>query len=150
MQVVLTKDQHPLGQKGQSVNVKPGYFRNFLLPQGIALAGTKKNLARAEEINKKITEHKATLKREAEKLRDTLRETTLHIKEKLTKKGTLFAKVSAKEISEALAAQAKVQISTNQVILKQAIKQTGNFEVDIKLESGVMAKVRVIVEGIEE
>jgi len=149
MQVILTKDFHQLGQKGQSVSVKPGFYRNYLMPNGLAAAGTKKSLARAEKINAEIAEKNAQIKKAAEKMRDTLRETTLQIKEKLTKKGTLFAKVSAKEISVALKEQANIQISTPNVLLKEAIKKTGNFEVDVKLDSGVVAKVRLVVEGIE-
>lgn len=149
MQVILTKDFHPVGQKSQAVNVKPGYFRNYLQPNGIALAGTKKNLARAEEVNKRILEENAKLKKEAEKLKDTLKDTTLVLKEKLTKKGTLFAKVSAKEISTALKEQANIEISTPNVLLKEAIKKTGNFEVNLKLNAGVTAKVKLLVEGVE-
>lgn len=149
MQVILTKDFHPVGQKGQAVTVKPGYYRNYLQPNGLAQAGTKKNLARAEEVNKQIVEKNALIKKAAEKLKETLKETTLHLKEKLTKKGTLFAKVSAKEISVALKEQANVEISTPNVLLKEAIKKTGNFEVDVKLDGGVVAKVRLVVEGVE-
>jgi large subunit ribosomal protein L9 len=150
MQVILKQDLHPLGQKGQAVSVKPGYFRNFLQPRGLAVVGTKKLLVRAEEVNAKIRAEQEQLKKAAEKLRETLNSTTIVLKEKLTKKGTLFAKVSAKEISEALSSQAKVTVSTDQVKLKEAIKKTGNFEVNVRLEGGVTAQVKIVVEGIQE
>jgi large subunit ribosomal protein L9 len=149
MQAILKKDLHPLGQKGQAVQVKPGYFRNFLFPQGLAVAATKKLLVKAAEVNQKVQEEQARLKREAEKLRETLKETTLKLKEKLTKKGTLFAKVSAKEIAQALEAQANVSVRPDQVVLAAPIKNTGTFEVDVKLSSNVTARVRLVVEGVE-
>jgi large subunit ribosomal protein L9 len=149
MQAILKKDLHPLVQKGQAVQVKPGYFRNFLFPQGLAVAATKKLLVKAAEVNQKVQEEQARLKREAEKLRETLKETTLKLKEKLTKKGTLFAKVSAKEIAQALEAQANVSVRPDQVVLAAPIKNTGTFEVDVKLSSNVTARVRLVVEGVE-
>lgn len=150
MQVILKQDMHPLGQKGQAVSVKPGYFRNFLQPRGLAVVGTKKLLVRAEEVNARIRAEQEQLKKAAEKLRDTISSTTVVLKEKLTKKGTLFAKVSAKEISEALSSQANISVSADQVRLKEAIKKTGNFEVNIKLDAGVTAPLKVVVEGIQE
>jgi large subunit ribosomal protein L9 len=150
MQVILNQDLHPLGQKGQAVSVKPGYFRNFLQPRGLAIVGTKKLLIRAEEVNARIKEEQELLKKEAAKLRETLNGTTVVLKEKLTKKGTLFAKVSAKEISQALSEQAKVSISTDQVKLKESIKKIGNFEVNVKLDGGLTAQVKLVVEGIQE
>ncbi len=149
MQAILKKDLHPLGQKGQAVQVKPGYFRNFLFPQGLAVAATRKLLVKAAEVNQKVQEEQVRLKKEAEKLRETLRETSIHIKEKLTKKGTLFAKVSAKEIAQAIEAQAKIVVRPDQIVLAAAIKTIGTFEVDVKLPSGVNARVRIIIEGVE-
>jgi large subunit ribosomal protein L9 len=150
MQVILTKDFHPAGQKGQAIRVAKGYFTNFLFPNGLAVVATKKNVARAELVNKQIQEKAAQLRKEAEKLRETLKETTLHLKEKLTKSGSLYSKVSATEIVEALKSQAKVEVSVNNVMLKDSIKKTGTFEVDIKLEGGLVAKVKLVVEGITE
>lgn len=150
MQIILTQDHHPIGQKGQSVNVKPGYFRNFLLPKGIAVMATKKLLVKAEEINRKLEEEKAAARKEATKIRDLLAETVLHLKEKLTKKGTLYSKVSAKEVQEALKSQAKVDLSVENIHLPQAIKAVGNYEIDLKLGGGLMAKVKLSIEGIED
>lgn len=150
MQVILKQDLHPLGQKGQAVSVKPGYFRNFLQPRGLAVVGTKKLLVKAEEVNAKIRAEQEQLKKEAEKIRDTISSTTVVLKEKLTKKGTLFAKVSAKEIAEALASQTNINVSTDQIKLKDTIKKTGNFEVNVKLYGGVTAQLKLAVEGIQE
>lgn len=149
MQVILTKDQHPLGRKGQSVKVKPGYFRNFLLPNGVAVYATAKLLQKAEEINKKIADELTKLRKEAEALREEIKGKTLHLKEKLTKKGTLYSKVSAKEISTALKDQFGIEVSTTNVNLTTAIKSTGDHEVDLKLAQGVTAKLKITIEGVE-
>jgi large subunit ribosomal protein L9 len=150
MQVILKDTINKIGQKGQSVTVKPGFYRNYLLPRGLAEASTKKSLARAEAVNQKVAEEAAKIKKEAEKIRETLKDLTLNLKEKLNKKGTLFAKVSAKEVAQAIKDQAKIEVSTSQVSLKETIKSTGTFEANVKLGSGVTATVRLIVEGITE
>lgn len=149
MQVILTKDQHPLGRKGQSVKVKPGFFRNFLLPNGLAVYATAKLLQKAEEVNKKIAEEVAKLKKEAETLREDIKGKTLHLKEKLTKKGTLYSKISAKEISVALKDQFGIELPATNVNLSAAIKSTGDHEVDLKLAQGVTAKLKITIEGVE-
>jgi large subunit ribosomal protein L9 len=149
MQVILTKDIHPLGQKGQAVKVRPGYFRNFLFPNGIAVNATKKLIVKAEELNQKIAEEQAKARMAAERTREELKGKTINLKEKLTKKGTLYSKISAKEVAEALQAQLGVKVDTNAVNLKNAIKTTGDHEVELKLTHGVVAKVKLSIEGVE-
>ena len=149
MQVILTKDLHPLGRKGQAVKVKPGYFRNFLLPQGVAVYATAVLLKKAADVNQKIADEQAKLKKDAENLRDELKGKTLHLKEKLTKKGTLYSKISAKEIVSELKSQFGIEISVQNVNLPTAIKSTGDHEVDIKLPQGVTGKLKLSIEGVE-
>lgn len=147
MQVILKQDVPKLGQKGQLINVKKGYFMNFLMPNGFAQAATKNVVEKARELTAKIEAEKAELAKNAEQIKDKLAQSELHIEETLTDKGTLYAKVTATEIAAALKDQLQVQVEDKQIDLKKPIKEVGKFDVNVKLSPEVTATVKVVIEG---
>ncbi len=149
MQVVLTKDIPRLGQKGQLVSVKKGYFKNFLAPQSLAMLATSNVIEKAAELTAQIEEEKAAMAANAVQLKADIEGKELHITEKLTEKGTLYAKVSTAEIKDGLHAQFKLTVEEKAIKLKKAIKEVGTYQVDLQLSPEVTASLKVVIEGEE-
>ena len=144
MKVLLIKDSKA-GKAGQIKEVKDGYARNFLIPQGIAKVATKEVIEEWEKAQaKKQAELQAEIKRLNE-LKEKLENTKLTIKHKLGANGQLLGAVTNKEIAEALKAKG-IEIDKKQ-IEHTSIKAVGEYTVDVKLGHGIHAKLNVEVEG---
>lgn len=145
MKVVLIKDVKGTGKEGQIVEVSDGYARNFLFPKGLAKEATSRNISEAE------TKAKAELRRikqEEENAKKAARELDgkkVAISVKTGEGGRLFGSVTTKEIAEKISEQLKIDIDKKKIVLDEPIKNTGEFEVEIKLFSQVAAKIKVIV-----
>ncbi len=148
MKVLLIKDVKSLGKKGEIKEVKEGYGRNFLIGKGFALSATKEVIENWEieqaDILKKEKQELARLK-EVEK---SLGEIKLVINKKLGANGSLYGAVTKDEIAQELLAQHKIEIDKKSVELeKNAIKTTGNYDISIKLGSGIHAKLTLEIVG---
>ena len=148
MDVILTENVKNLGTIGEVVSVKPGYGRNFLVPQGLAVESSEAKL-------KELEHHKRQLNRKAEKLSQEAADVKARIEavectfvHKASEEGKLFGSVTSMEIAESLAAQG-IEIDRRKILLEQPIKELGEHAVDIKLNAGVNAtvKINVISEG---
>lgn len=144
MDVILTENVKGLGTIGEVVKVKPGYGRNFLVPQGLAVESSDSKL-------KELEHHKRQLSRKAEKLSQEAADVKARIEaavctfvHKASEEGKLFGSVTTMEIAENLAAQG-IEIDRRKIILDQPIKELGEHEIDIKLNAGVNAIVKVNV-----
>lgn len=144
MQVVLTKRVPKLGQEHEIVNVRPGYARNFLLPNGLALLATpdivKRTEKKREEMKRKLAEKIEAAKTLAEKLSGLV----LTFKKKV-KGEKLYGALHEKDIVEALAEE-KIEVEKDQIKFKEQIKELGDFKVTVHLAEGVNADVKVKVE----
>ena len=149
MQAILTQDVTKVGQKGQLVNVKPGYFRNYLSPNGLAIVATSTLIEKAKEVNAKIEAEQKELEKKAQERKQELEAKSLVLTEKLNKKGTLYSKVAEKEIAEAIKKQFNVDIEAKTITIKEAIKAVGEHKVMVKLAGTVTAVVNVVVNGEE-
>ena len=147
MEVILLEKIGKLGDIGDTVKVKAGFGRNFLVPHGKAVYATKDNL-------KAFTERRADLeKQEAEKLASANKRSekiaalgTIIIKAVVGEEGKLFGSVGVREIEEAINA-AGGEVSKNEINLPDgAYKQIGEFLIDIQLHSDVTLSVKVLIE----
>ena len=148
MKVILLTDLRHRGRRGQVVDVKAGYARNFLLPQGLALEATPGNLKVFEHEKKKIEARHATEREAAEALSQRLAKVSLRLKKRAMDTGALYGSVTATEIADALAKQG-VEIDRRQIDLAGGIRAIGEHKVRIDLHSEVVAEIQLAVEAEE-
>lgn len=149
MEVILKQDVANLGQKGQLVKVKRGYFKNFLSTEGLAIVATPKLADEARALTEKIESEKAETAKAAEMTRNELENKVLHLTEKLTAKGTLYAKVTEAEIAAAVKEQFEIDCTEDMITLSKAIKEAGDFEFKLTLAPTVAVSIKLTVEGEE-
>lgn len=145
MQVILQQDVKGKGKKGQLVNVSDGYARNFLLPKKLAVIATAENLNTMKLQEKARKAQEAAEKAEALALAKQLETLTVKIVAKAGEGGRLFGAVTAKEVSEALAAQHKINIAKTKLVLDEPIKACGGYQIKAKLGYEITGTVKVMV-----
>jgi len=146
MEIILKTDIKGLGYKNDLVSVKPGYGRNYLIPQGFAVLATGSNKKILAE-NIKQAAHKAEkIKTEAENIAAKLTETTLEIKAKIGESGKIFGKVTTQQISEALATKG-FEIDRKKIAISVPVEGAGDFSADIDLHREVKTQVKFVVVG---
>lgn len=147
MQVILLKKVENLGTLGNVVSVRPGYARNFLVPQGKAQMATKANLAAFEVRRAELEAEAEAILVSAQSRRDQLAEMVLTIKGKAGNEGKLFGSVSNIEIAEAIQA-AGINIERREIRMPDgAIRHIGEFEIGVHLHAEVDTTIKVVVEA---
>ena len=144
MKIILRQDHEKLGEAGNIINVKPGFARNFLIPQGIAMAASPQNKKRFENEKKQMNWRKEQEKRKAEELAKQLESVSCTITVQVGEEDKLFGSVTSQNIAESLAAQ-EYEIDKRKIQLEEPIKSLGIYSVPIKLHTDVEAKVKVWV-----
>ena len=145
MKVILQQDVKGQGKKGQLVDVSDGYARNFLLPKKLAVIATAENLNTMKQQEKARKAQQAAEKAEAETLSKKLESLTVKVAAKAGEGGRLFGAVTAKEISEALAAQHGLTIAKAKLVLDEPIKACGGYKIKAKLGYEIVGTVNVMV-----
>ncbi|HEX5677849.1 MAG TPA: 50S ribosomal protein L9 [Alcanivorax sp.] len=146
MQVILLETIKNLGDLGSVVDVRPGYGRNFLIPQGKALPATKNNLAEVEERRADLEKQAAELLTAAQARAEKLAEATITVGAKSGDEGKLFGSVGTANIADAISEQTGVQVEKAEVKLPLgAIRQTGEYEIDLSLHADVTVTVKLTV-----
>jgi large subunit ribosomal protein L9 len=146
IEVILREDIKTLGRAGEMVRVKPGYARNYLLPQGLAYEATEGNKKRiAAETRVRAVRNQAE-RSEAERLAATLGGVSLTLSGKAGEEGKLFGSITSQDIADALAAQGHT-IDRRRIELDHPIKTIGEHAVAIRLHPEVHAELRVSVVG---
>lgn len=148
MKVILKQDIKGVGKKDQIINAADGYARNYLFPKGLAVPADTGNLNNLAAKNKAEAAKKERNLENSKKLAEELKSKVLTIQVKAGSNGKLFGGVTSKEISEALKNQLNVEIDKKKIVLNEVIKQEGVFTVDLKLQEGVNAQVKVHVKAI--
>ena len=144
MDVILKTDIKGLGYKNDLVEVKPGYGRNYLIPQGFAVLATASNKRVLEE-NIKQAAHKAEkIKTSAEALAEKISSTTLEIKAKIGDSGKIFGKVTTLQISDALADKG-IEVDRKKISINQPVSTAGEFEAEVDLHREVKTTVKFVV-----
>ncbi len=145
MKVILLQDVKGSGKKGELINVSDGYARNFLLPRKLAREADSQalnELKNAEESKKyKIATETAAAKANADRLNDQV----IQIGGKAGKGGRLFGSVTSKEIAAELKKKYNISVDKRKVVLDTDIKSFGTYNCEVKLYTGVSAKVKIMV-----
>ena len=149
VEVVLLQRVEKLGQMGEVVKVKPGYARNFLLPQKKALRATKANLARFEEQRAQLEAQNLRRKEEAERVAERVGGLTIVIIRQAGESGSLYGSVSSRDIADGCTAGG-LTVNRQQVVLEQPIKTLGLTPVRVVLHPEVSLTVTVNVARSEE
>ncbi len=145
MEVILLDKVGRLGAIGDKVTVKSGYGRNFLLPQGKAVAATAKNIADFEARRAELEANAATKLSEAQARAGKLAELTVTISANAGDEGRLFGSVGTRDIADAVS-KAGVAINKSEVRLPQgALREIGQYEIDIQLHAEVTQAVKLVV-----
>ncbi|MDV7211596.1 LSU ribosomal protein L9P [Azotobacter beijerinckii] len=147
MDVILLEKIANLGNLGDKVNVKGGYARNFLLPQGKATAATAENVAAFEARRAELERLAAEKKASAEERAAQLNELEITITATAGDEGKLFGSIGTADIADALTA-AGLEVAKSEVRLPNGtIRQTGEYDVALHLHTDVEASIRLVVIG---
>lgn len=146
MKVILTDDVKKIGKKGELVNVKTGYFRNFLEPNNLAVVADKENVQKLEEEKaeqKKIDEEN---REEATKIKEKIEKEAVVIKVRAGEEGKLFGKVTNKDVAEALENKS-ISVDKKKISFDTDVDSLGEFTAKAKLYTDIVAEIKVIVEA---
>jgi len=148
MQIILQEDVEKLGNRGQVVEVKEGYARNYLLPRKLALEANAGNMKRLEKMRAAFAKKEASERGDAQKLAEMLATVSLEVARKSGENDQLFGSVTTADVSEALAAQGYT-IDKRKIQLAEPIKLIGNFDIPVKLHREIVATVKLAVKKEE-
>lgn len=146
MQVILTQDVENLGKAGELVSVRPGYGRNFLVPNGYAVTATVTNKNRLEHEKAVIERRVAKERANANDIATRINGMTLQFERQVGEDEKLFGSVTSRDIAEQLK-KANVEIDHRWVQLDQPVKALGKYETTVRLAAGVVANLKYWVVG---
>lgn len=147
MELILLEKVGRLGTVGDRVNVKAGYGRNYLLPQGKAITATQDNIAQFEERRAELEKAAGEKKMMADTRAEKLAECVITIGAKAGEEGKLFGSVGARDIAEAITAQG-IEVAKSEVKLPEGtLREVGEYNVDLQLHEDVMQTVKVVIEA---
>lgn len=141
MKIILKEDIHGLGYKDDVVEVKDGYGRNYLIPQGIGVIASPAALKVLAENQRQRAHKLAKIKADAETLAESLKDIKLTIGAKTSSTGTVFGSVNAIQIAEALEKQG-FNIDRKIIEIKQPVKEVGNYTALLKLHKEVSVELQ--------
>ncbi|MDE6886566.1 MAG: 50S ribosomal protein L9 [Helicobacteraceae bacterium] len=143
MKVLLTKDVKSLGKAGEICEVKDGYGRNFLIGKGFAILATNEAIAKFRANEKKRKEEEEKLITELNALASKIKDLTLVINKKVGANGSLYGAITKEEIAQKFLESHNIKIDKKALELKNPIKSTGIYEIDLKLGYGIHATCKV-------
>lgn len=144
IEVILREDMKTLGRAGEMVRVKPGYARNYLLPQGLAYEATEGNKKRIAAETRVRTSRNEAERAEAQRLATTLGAVKLNLTGKAGEEGKLFGSITSQDIADALAREGHT-VDKRRIELEHPIKTVGEHAVAVRLHPEVHAELRVSV-----
>jgi large subunit ribosomal protein L9 len=144
VKLILREDVPSLGNAGEVVSVKPGFARNYLLPQGKAIPATDANVSELEHHKRVVAERVARERRAFEAQRDRLQAQRLEFTAQAGEEGKLFGSVTASQIAEQLAAKG-IEVDRRKIQLEEPIREVGEHTVLIRLHRDLVANVKVKV-----
>lgn len=145
MNVILLEKVHNLGDLGEKVNVKAGFGRNFLIPQGKAVSATADNIAKFEARRAELEKIAAEKLAAAEARKASLDGMSITIAQKAGDEGKLFGSVGTHDIAEALTAAGTAVVKSEVRLPQGALRELGEYEIDIDLHGDVVATVKLSV-----
>lgn len=149
MELILKKTVESLGREGDVVTVKPGYARNFLLPQGLAVEKNASTMAVLEQERATIESRREKEQQQAEILAKKLAGTTLEMKHLAGEEGRLFGSVTTVDIANALKEKG-IDIDKRNILLADHIKALGTVKIPVKVGFRMQSHITVTVTALEE
>lgn len=146
MKVLLNKDVKKLGYRGDIVNVKTGYFTNFLLPEGAAVMADESVVKLQESRKAKLVMKKEQLVENAKEVLKKLKGLVITFSKKITSKGKLYGGLSAEEIIDEIAAKTNIKLEPSN-IKAEHIKEVGTHKVVVHIAEGSEETIKVVVEA---
>ncbi len=144
MEIILLKDLEGRGVAGDIINVKPGYARNKLIPDGLALRASKRNLAIAEE-QKKIAQRKRSQANASQNaILDALKKIEITIEAQVGDEEKMFGSITNIDIHKALK-EKSVDVDRNAILLDEPIKSLGIYHVPIKVAPELIGDIKIYV-----
>ena len=143
MKVILTQDIKSVGKKDDIINANDGYARNYLLPRKLAVEANSENMAKLKGRQDSANYKKEQEKEKANELKEKISKITLKVTVKAGENGKIFGSITSKEIATELKNQYNIEIDKKKILLKEAIKETGIFNIDVKLYEGIIGKIKV-------
>jgi len=147
MIVILKKDVKGTGKAGDVVKVSDGFARNMLMPKGIAVEATNKNVRTIEKEKALRAEKIANEKKAAEKRAEEMASEKLVIQSKGGDNGKLFGSITSMDIAKAFKEQMNLDIDKKKILLAKPIKTAGSFKVEVKLYTEISAEIEVEILG---
>ncbi|MCA8986945.1 MAG: 50S ribosomal protein L9 [Planctomycetaceae bacterium] len=144
VELLLAENVPGLGKQGQIVRVKPGYARNYLLPQGLATIATEENKKAVEQHRVRLEEHEKQRVSAAKKLAESVSKYSVTIEANANEEGHLYGSILAGDISKSLI-KAGFQVQPTQIFLEGPLKELGMYTVKLQLHSEVDSDVKVWV-----
>ena len=144
MKVILREDVPHLGEPGAIVRVKPGYARNYLIPQGLAAIASSRNIKMMEHNLKKIQRQIDAAREEAGKVKEALEKLEITISKPAGDQEKLFGSVTTRDIAAALNEEG-ILIDRKRIIIPEPIKALGVYTVQVKLYGGELSNLKVWV-----
>lgn len=144
MKVILKEDIKDLGTIGSVVSVARGYARNYLIPKGLAIEASTKNLKRFEHEKNMVLEKARKAQREAKELADQLSGMTVIIKAQAGEGDKLFGSITGMDIAEAFSKQG-IKIDKRKILIEEPIKRLGTYTVSIRLRPEITTNVTIEV-----
>jgi len=145
MQVILLEGMQGVGKIGDTVRVKAGFARNYLLPRSKALIATKANMEKFEAQKAELEKKSAAARAEAEKVAAKFTDLTLKMERHASETGQLYGSVKAKDIADELTAKG-LEVEASQVMIADALKDIGEHKVKVVLHHDVVLDVTVAIE----
>ncbi len=142
MEIILLKDVEKVGDKLDVVNVKPGYARNFLIPQGLAMIANKGNRAKIDEIKSKEAEAEVARLDEAKGLAAKIEAVTLKIGAKAGESGKIFGSVTNIQIAQAIQEQVGIEVDRRTITIPDEVKLLGSYVAKVALHKELTTDVK--------
>ena len=147
MEVILFETVQNLGSVGDKVNVKPGFARNYLIPQGKAVPATEEALTAVEARRAELEQQEEQVRAGARAKAEQLEGMSVKVMRKAGEEGRLFGSVGAADIAEAVR-ESGVEVTRHEVLLPNgALRQVGEFDIQIRLHMDVQTEIKVEVVG---
>ena len=147
MKIILNEEVQGLGYQGDLVEVKDGYARNFLFPQGIAIPANKENLAIWEANKEEIQAKRQAAEEKAKGLKDVIDQTVLTITTKAGEEGKIFGSVTSQDIADAFNRETGEELDKKKIVLEENIKSIGKHTVMVKVFPEINAELRIRVQN---
>ena len=144
MDIILLKDYDGLGEAGDVVNVKPGYARNKLIPEGVALRASKRNLAIAKERKRTVENRREREGAANDILVKTLTKTEITIEAQVGEEDKMFGSITAMDIQKSLEEKG-IDLDRNAILLDEPIKALGIYHIPVNVADNLNADVKVYV-----